>query len=263
MAQIWMDEENAGVHSKFTFFFSHQAETNQHIFWREVLQRSARKLMGDTLIQKSGKKCVLGKLDNVLHHNYNNSNKHGMTPTPKMVMPQKWPMSCAPKLSLCKETLQKQHRKQISKLTAQGVGGTLSTASEDLYARSADENDKFDLFDFMDFPSEHCLKNCHKRKFPNYCNCLYHANIYIQSKAISNVWSKPLLSDDLIYKLVHNVVADEQKYPQEIPIHLDAEDEVFEEPSPLQHKETEFDEQLDDISVELPASIEFDDFDFF
>lgn len=237
-------------------------------FWREVLPRSARKLMGDTMLQKSGKKCVLGKLDNVLHHNYNNNNKQGMTPTSKMTVPQKWPMSCAPKLSLCKETLQKQHRKQISKLTTQGAGGALSSvshgaAAHDLYARSADENDKFDLFDYMDFPSEQCLKNCQKRRFPNSLNCLYHTNIYIPSKAISNVWSKPLLGDDLIDQLVHNVVADEEKYHQEIAIHLDSEDEGYEELIPPQHEQTEFDEQLDDISVELPASIEFDDFDFF
>lgn len=152
-------------------------------FWREVLPRSARKLMGDTMLQKSGKKCVLGKLDNVLHHNYNNNNKQGMTPTSKITLPHKWPMSCAPKLSLCKETLQKQHRKQISKFTTQGAGGAPSThgaaAAHDLYARSADENDKFDLFDFMDFPSAHCLKNCQKRRFPILFNCLYHANIYI------------------------------------------------------------------------------------
>lgn len=70
-----------------------------------------------------------------------------------------------------------------------------------------------------------------------------------------------MLSDDLIDQLVHNVVADEEKYPQEIAIHMDSEDD--EELMPPQHKEPEFDEQLEDISVELPSSIEFDDFDFF
>lgn len=156
-------------------------------FWREVLPRSARKLMGNTLLQQSGKKSVLSKLDNVLHHNINNNNNRpGLTPKSMMGVAQRWPMSCAPKLSLCKETLQKQHQKKLTKdtphlLEGQPKGGVHSSPAtgHDLYARSADVNDKFDLFDFMDFPSERCLKNCQKREFINWFNCIYKFTIHI------------------------------------------------------------------------------------
>lgn len=81
---------------------------------------------------------------------------------------------------------------------------------------------------------------------------------------MSTIWSEPLLSDDLIDKLAHNVHPDdEEKIPHEILIHSDSEDEGYDELTPLEHKEAEFDDTLDDISVELPASIDFDDFDFF
>lgn len=73
-----------------------------------------------------------------------------------------------------------------------------------------------------------------------------------------------MFSDDLIDKLVHNVHSDnEEKHPHEILIHSDSEDEGYDELTPLEHKETEFNDTLDDISVDLPASIDFDDFDFF
>lgn len=97
-----------------------------------------------------------------------------------------------------------------------------------------------------------------------YINLIY---VCIYSAAVSTIWSEPLFTDDLIYKIVHNVHPDnEQKNPHEIPIHSDhsdSEDEGYEELTPPEHKEAEFDDTLDDISVELPAFIDFDDFDFF
>ncbi|KAH8418878.1 hypothetical protein KR222_008490 [Zaprionus bogoriensis] len=214
MAQIWLDEENAGAH---------------------MLQRSARKIMGDAAPPMSGKKCVLGILDNVLHGK-------SQQPHSKSHATPKQPASCTPKPSLCKETLQRQHRQQLPKqATRHLIGGEPTLAYEapaqDLYARSADVNDKFDLFDFMDFPNEKCLQNC--------------------QKPISACWSKPLLSADLTHKLINNIAPDVEFHPLEIPIYQDVEEEPLQA---LDYGETEVDEELNDLT---PPSIAFDDFDFF
>lgn len=135
-----------------------------------VLLRSNRKVMNMPLGDNaSARKSVLSKLDNVMYNN--NSNKPNITPFKGAN--QMWrPTSCAPKLSLCKETLQKQHHKQHNKNAShlidghsKGVPNFDVVAANDLYAKSADAKDSFDLFNFMDFPSENCLNNCHKCEF--------------------------------------------------------------------------------------------------
>lgn len=174
MAQIWMDDENAVAHSKWTktkpaklhgiFSF-----LNNIIIFFIVLPRSARKAMGDNALQQSAKKSVLSKLDNMLY------NKPHLTPFKGANA--KFPASCAPKISLCKETLQKQHRKLPQKSDAPQLLETHFKAPQstpnvanDLYAKSAEATNDFDLFDFMDFPSAKCLKNCQKRELNEFFN---------------------------------------------------------------------------------------------
>lgn len=129
-----------------------------------MLPRSARKAMGDNPLQQSAKKSVLSKLDNMLN------NKPDLTPFKGANT--KFPASCAPKISLCKETLQKQHRKLPQKAAPSKqllepqfkAPQSVTNVANDLYAKSADPTNDFDLFDFMDFPSAKCLNNCQKRE---------------------------------------------------------------------------------------------------
>jgi len=114
----------------------------------------------------SARKSVLTKLDNVMYNN----NKPNITPFKggnQIVRPT----SCAPKFSLCKETLQKQHLKQQNNNKnalhpidghSKGEINIEGVTKCGVYANTAVAKDNFDLFDFMDFASENCLNNCHK-----------------------------------------------------------------------------------------------------
>lgn len=219
MAQIWMDDENAVAH---------------------MLPRSARKAMGDNALQQSAKKSVLSKLDNMLY------NKPHLTPFKGANA--KFPASCAPKISLCKETLQKQHRKLPQKSDAPQLLETHFKAPQstpnvanDLYAKSAEATNDFDLFDFMDFPSAKCLKNCQKP--------LTYKNF------------EPLLNEELIAKLLNNTMEMDEELLVETPSHPDLEtDDIAWQP--ITYKSTEFEEPLKDIfDLPLPANFYFADFE--
>ncbi|KAL7740483.1 hypothetical protein ACLKA6_007013 [Drosophila palustris] len=226
MAHIWMDDENAGAN---------------------VLLRSNRKAMhmplgmGDNA---SARKSVLSKLDNVIYNNNNNRSNI----TPFKGANQMWPMSCAPKLSLCKETLQKQHRKQHNKDALHLIDGqpkVEAVAVNNLYAKSADPNDSFDLFDFMDFPSQKCLNNCHK--------------------SMSQDWSEPLLSDDLIEKLLnHSGDSEEETLNDDDLFAYQDLDTLDSELEPLKYINNDKENLADILEVSLPMPIEFDpDLDVF
>lgn len=227
MAQIWIDDENAGA---------------------LVVPRSNRKVMHNTLGNiASAKKSVLSKLDNVMHHH--NNNKLNMTPFKGAN--QMWPKISAPKLSLCKETLQKQHREQINKDAVRPIDRRLKKAtklkaSNNLYARSADPKDNFDLFDFMDFPSKKCLKNCHK--------------------PMSQNWMKPLLNEDLIDKLLNHSEHMEEEIvnDEDISVYRDLDTVDF-KLEPLKYNVLEAKDSIPDFLDDLPPlPNEFDDeFDFF
>ncbi|XP_034473497.1 uncharacterized protein LOC117780913 [Drosophila innubila] len=226
MAQIFVDDENAGTH---------------------VLSRSNRKVMGDNA---SARKMVLSKLDNVMYNN----NKPNITPF-KGAFQIVRPTSCAPKLSLCKETLQKQHRKQhnnnknalhpIDGLSKGDINSDVVPKCG-IYAKSAAAKDNFDLFDLMDFPSENCLNNCHK--------------------PISQNWSEPFLSEDLIDKLLNHSGDSEEEilnnndvcpYPNLYKIDSELE--------PIKYKSYVAEDNITDIlDIPLPLPIVFDpDFDLF
>ncbi|EDW12410.1 uncharacterized protein LOC6576992 [Drosophila mojavensis] len=220
MAQIWMDNENAGAH---------------------MLPRSARKAMGDNPLQQSAKKSVLGKLDNMLN------NKPHLTPFKGANT--KFPASCAPKISLCKETLQKQHRKLPQKASASQqlleaqfkAPQSVPNVANDLYAKSADSTNDFDLFDYMDFPSAKCLNNCQKPiTFKNF---------------------EPMLNEELISKLLNTLEMDEEVL-EEIPNHpdFDADDIACQ---PIKYKSNEIEQPKDDIfNPSLPSYLYFTDFEW-
>ncbi|EDW57944.2 uncharacterized protein pim [Drosophila virilis] len=219
MAQIWMDEENAGAH---------------------MLPRSARKAMGDNTLQQSGKKSVLSKLDNVMY------NKPNLTPFKGANT--KWPLSCAPKLSLCKETLQKQHRsrqpdKDSPQLLEAHFKAPQVNVATDLYAKSADPAHGFDLFDFMDFPTAQCMKNC--------------------QKPISRECLEPMLNEDLIAKLLnHSLDTAEEETVYDMPDYPDLDADIYALKPREYNNIHESENKLADLfEVRLPANIFMSDFE--
>ncbi|EDV99492.1 uncharacterized protein LOC6567185 [Drosophila grimshawi] len=219
MPQIWMDNENAGAN---------------------LLPRSARKAIGES----AGKKSVLSKLDNVI-----NSQKSHLTPFKGQNT--KWPLSCAPKLSLCKETLQKQYRRQQEQHQKKRDAGLLIeggqwkaaefNAANDLYVRSADPNDSLDLIDYMQFPTQKCLRNC--------------------QKPISQNLMEPLLSKELIDKLLNNTFAEDDLTVPDVPAYPNLDQDEFALMS-LEHKLSESVEKSTEVfEVMLPPVLYDIDFD--
>ncbi|XP_034100411.2 uncharacterized protein LOC117565433 [Drosophila albomicans] len=223
MAQIWLDNENAGV----------------NVFPRSNRKTKQTSLLGNNnALLQSGKKNVLSSLDNVI-----NNNKPNVTPFKSNNNNQIWRKSCAPKLSLCKETLQKQMRKQITKDSPPFNEVECESNGQEIVAEKKEELVDFDLFDFMDFPSSKCLNNCHQPASFNWQE------------------PEPLLSEDLIEKLLNYSPAFEKDFvndDHEIPLYPDDDLELeynndFEDISP---------DLLDDAAPPLPAIFE-DDFDLF
>ncbi|EDW04950.1 GH10981, partial [Drosophila grimshawi] len=163
-----------------------------------LLPKSARKAISES----AGKKSVLTKLENVIL-------SHKSHPTLLKDSNTKWPKS-----SICKETPQKQHRQQLQEKSyaGQSIEGGLWKAAElsaanNLNVRSADTNDSLDLFDCIQFPTQKCLRNCQKPISPN--------------------WMEPLLSEQLIDKLLNNTLAGDELRVPDIPAYPDLDQDEF------------------------------------
>ncbi|EDV98787.1 GH13413 [Drosophila grimshawi] len=142
------------------------------------------------LLPKSARKAIsesAGK-KSVLTKLENVIHSHKSHPTLLKDSNTKWPKS-----SICKETPQKQHRQQLQEKSyaGQSIAGGLWKAAELSAANNLNK----------------CLRNCQKPISPN--------------------WMEPLLSEQLIDKLLNNTLAEDELRVPDIPAYPELDEDEF------------------------------------